>query len=329
LERITLSSFSNELSFSFSRLGTFESCKRKYYLNYYASRNGWLKRAPEHTKEIYFLKRLTGIYAWVGTLVHEEIARILHIFKKTKKILSPQKARDHMFDRMKSEWSESKDRVTSRIAKQFGLKEHEYGYDMSKDKRMSLRDRAFACLSNFYKSAAFEEIFDVPVEDWLYIDDNSFNKFPVLLSDGTQIQCFSIPDFAMRKPNGIVTIYDWKTGKPDGRYKTQAAMYSLYASEYWNVAPDMIETVLVYLKDNEETRGMVNQETIDDIKERINDGVCAMTDLLEDGDRYRNKAIKIVGTQSVDLDKFPLPETKSECFFCTFEKVCGIKSKQQ
>lgn len=260
---------------------------------------------------------------WIGSLVHDEISRILNIFKKTGRVLSPEKAREHMFDRMKSEWQESIRRVQTRIAKMFGLKEHEYGQKMDKAMRLKLRDKAFKCLNNFYE-IILDEILDNSVENWLYIDNGQFTKFLFELDDGTSINCFSIPDFAMRKSDKVI-IYDWKTGSPGDQYKTQAVMYSLYAKEFWSAAE--VETVLVYLASGSIKRCSVNDEDIRDVREQINNGVLEMTELLENKDRKANKAIKIAGTNSTDLDKFPLTDNTSHCFFCNFGRICGIQNR--
>ena len=50
----------NELRWSKSRGGIFHECRRKYYLRYYQTWEGWKRSAPEETRAAYrFSKMVT------------------------------------------------------------------------------------------------------------------------------------------------------------------------------------------------------------------------------------------------------------------------------
>ncbi|KPV58165.1 hypothetical protein QJ48_18160 [Paenibacillus sp. A3] len=58
-------------SWSLSRHNVFEECQRKYFYNYYASHNGWLKESPIENQVVYRLKQITNLYLIFGESVHE------------------------------------------------------------------------------------------------------------------------------------------------------------------------------------------------------------------------------------------------------------------
>ncbi len=62
---------------SWSRHRTLEGCPRRYWYQYYGSRNGWRAKEGHPAREIYRLKRLQGGRQWVGLRVHELAEDIL------------------------------------------------------------------------------------------------------------------------------------------------------------------------------------------------------------------------------------------------------------
>ena len=48
-----MTDFKNKFSWSISQDRTFQTCKRKYYLNRYGSWGGWDKNSDELTRKIY------------------------------------------------------------------------------------------------------------------------------------------------------------------------------------------------------------------------------------------------------------------------------------
>lgn len=319
--------FSNDISYSNSRNEKFRGkCLRQYYLHYYGSWNGWGRNASEIKKKTYFLKKLNNRYAWAGTLLHEAIAKMLKHFKDTGEIISPEDLKAQTYDKMKVQWNQSLERKNTKIAKQFGLREHEFNHRVSDDDWKKIRDRAFNGIDAFYQSELFDEIMDVPTKDWLYIDDDSFNTFTVQAA-GKKLKVFSIPDFAMRKPDGTVAIYDWKTGKPKKTHRGQLALYALYAVSFWDVKPEEVEIILFYSGVKKVERDTVTQEDINSASDDIKEFVKDISKKLVDGDIDKNVPLKIEGTDQDDLSIWPLTDNTGDCFFCDYESICGIRKK--
>ena len=82
-----MTDFKNKFSWSISQDRTFQTCKRKYYLNRYGSWGGWEKDADETTRKIYILKHQTTIPMLVGDVVHQTISKILDSCSTSIKIL--------------------------------------------------------------------------------------------------------------------------------------------------------------------------------------------------------------------------------------------------
>ena len=66
-----MATFKNEFSWSKTRDEIFKTCPRQYWFAYYGFWNGWLKDAPERTRQIYVLKNLKNRQTWAGEKIHQ------------------------------------------------------------------------------------------------------------------------------------------------------------------------------------------------------------------------------------------------------------------
>jgi hypothetical protein len=55
-----MADLANVFSWSRSRAGMFEDCRRRYYYHYYGAWGGWDSNAPPDIRRLYVLKQLTG-----------------------------------------------------------------------------------------------------------------------------------------------------------------------------------------------------------------------------------------------------------------------------
>ena len=312
----------NDLSFSFSRYSSFKSCPRQYYLNYYGGRNGWFKNSSPEAQAVYFLKKLTGIYAWAGNIAHEIIEFALKEYRDKGKLYTLDELTDMAYKKMKSQFLESQERVKRKAEgdfysyKMFGLMEHNYGQTIPRTRRESIWERVKKCLSNFFSSQIWEEIKSSDISQWKSIEEFSTYKIPV--NNDYSVKVFSVPDFAFMK-DGKVHIYDWKTGKPKDAYKTQLSLYAVYASKYWNVKPEDVVCKIFYLLSNEVHDVDVSEETIAGVTDTVKNGTLAMIEKLQNKDPVKNEALS--------KEDFPLTKDTSTCYFCQYSEVCGIKDK--
>ena len=71
-----MAELANVFSWSRSRGGMFEECRRRYYYHYYGAWGGWDPGAPDEVRRLYVLKQLTGRQGWAGRVVHEAVGLI-------------------------------------------------------------------------------------------------------------------------------------------------------------------------------------------------------------------------------------------------------------
>src|SRR5215475_10053588 len=56
----------NEFSWSRSRDGSFQECRRKYFYHYYGAWGGWDTTAAEDVRRLYILKQLASRQQWAS-----------------------------------------------------------------------------------------------------------------------------------------------------------------------------------------------------------------------------------------------------------------------
>src|SRR6476659_5684864 len=76
----------NEFSWSKSREGIFNECKRRFWFQYYGSWAGWEPEADARARDIYVLKQLRTRHIWIGNIVHEAIERSLKNMRASEKL---------------------------------------------------------------------------------------------------------------------------------------------------------------------------------------------------------------------------------------------------
>ena len=72
-----MADLANVFSWSRSRAGMFEDCRRRYYYHYYGAWGGWDSSAPPDVRRLYVLKQLTGRQGWAGRTVHSAVELVL------------------------------------------------------------------------------------------------------------------------------------------------------------------------------------------------------------------------------------------------------------
>ena len=153
-----MGSFKNTFSWSKSREGTFDECKRKYFLHYYGSWNGWDRSAPERTRNIYMLKQLQTRALWSGSVVHDHIKNLLFQLRNGSDCPSVDEAIDKTLALMRADFKSSREANYRKKPKTLGLFEHEYEINVAKEKWQENAEHVKNCLRTFYSSEALERI---------------------------------------------------------------------------------------------------------------------------------------------------------------------------
>lgn len=308
----------HELSWSTSRARTFDSCRRKYYHDYYLSWLGWGRNADPERRRAYLLKKMTRMPMFAGDIVHRAIAEW---FARRDQGLawSAEEAVAWAVGELRRGYKESRDGGwKARPAKSVRLAEHHYAEPRIDESDGSAGDygrryveRIQACIASFFEDPALGAVRDSEPADWLACEEMStFELFDT--------KVFAVPDFAYLDRAGDderVRIVDWKTGKPRDADRFQLEVYAFYARGRWNVDPENTTAVDVYLLDRSTSEVRVNGDVLEAALGRIEASLAEMKAVHFDADRS-------VG----DPEAFPMvdeSEAPRTCSSCNYRELCG------
>ncbi len=307
----------NRFTWSLSRDGSFRYCPRQYWWNYYGSWGGWKAEAPGEVRTAYVLKSLSNRWAWVGSLVHSAIEGLLRqaqaagadgLLAFERPAIGVDRELDALSERMRREWSESRDGEYWRNPKRHvGLIEHEYREAVPPEEWQAMHQRARAALRAFLESDAYQRIRRSSPTRWLPIEQLDSFDF-----EGTPV--WVVLDFALERPDGGIDIYDWKTGevKPESD-RTQLAIYAQYLHSARQIEPTHVSTHLVYLGQTaREFDFRVGEAELKEARGVMRASIAAMRTRLRDPER--NGAAR---------EDFPLTDDLERCRVCAFRRLCG------
>jgi hypothetical protein len=298
----------NEFSWSRTRDGVFQECRRRYYLHYYGSWGGWDVESDPRTRRLYVLKQLGTRQMWAGRVVHEAVERAL-LTLRDGFALSEASLIDHTVRQMREEWKGSRAGVYRQIPKRGGLFEHEYAVPIKDTEWQALRDHVMRCLRNFHRLPLLADIKATPTDRWVLIEDIRTFTF-----EATTI--YAAPDFGYwTAPAGETAarlqLVDWKTGGGGSDASVQLAAYALYALETLGVDPARTDLLEVNLREGKVTTHPCDVAAIDRVREHIRLSVRSMKAYLRDP--ARNLAVE---------DDFEKTEERRICRWCNFRGVC-------
>ena len=280
-------------SWSVSRHDTFQSCRRRYFLSYYAAVDD---------PEVHRLKRLSALPMWAGSVVHETIEAFL---KAHDAMPSPEEQEAIVRAAVHSDMLTAF-RQSEAGPEGFRLFEHEYGQPVDQEDKRIVVTTVMRSLRNFFKSPTLREAFAVGRQHWLTVEDLvSFHVGPT--------EVFLRMDLAYRDPQGQVVIVDWKTGRGEGRFsEVQLAGYALYAAEKgWVASADELQTELAYLAIPRYVRRRVDAQRLHHARAFIEKSAANMRALLVDPEGNLGR-----------LEDFPMIDRPRVCRRCNFRRLC-------
>ena len=276
-----------------SRHDTFETCRRRYFLSYYAAHDD---------PEIHRLKLLSALPLWAGSVVHETIEAFL---KSHDELPSPEEQEAIVRAAVHSDMLTAF-RQSEAGPEGFRLFEHEYGQPVNQEDKKIVVTTVMRSLRNFFKSPTLREAFAVGRERWLTVED--LVSFRV-----GETEVFLRMDLAYRDGQGQVVIVDWKTGRGEGRFsEVQLAGYALYAAERgWVGSADELRTELAYLAIPRYVRRRVDERRLRHARAFIEKSASRMRALLLDPEGNLGR-----------LEDFPMIDRPRLCRRCNFRRLC-------
>jgi len=199
----------NTFSWSFSRSRTFADCPRKYWFHYYGSWGGWEDDASSEARELYRLKKLTGLHLIAGDTVHRALERALQTLKRGANP-DPEALVAWCKSEMQRQYRESQQgRWREAPARFTRLSEHEYGPQPDREFLVRIAGKVGTSVRNFFVSAAFGMIRESDPEQWLpmeTLDTFDFEGTKVFAVPGDGLSHAPLDAFAvlLRHPLGIV-----------------------------------------------------------------------------------------------------------------------------
>ena len=303
-----MSDFKNEFSWSKSRADTFETCKRRYYLNYYGYWGGWERDSDR--RELYIMKKLRSIPMWVGSAVHDTIKWVLNAHQLG--FSHPlERALEKLSKDMHADWNGSlQGEYRSDPKHRPGLLEHYYQQPLSGMGLEDAFDQAAACLEVFYESSLFSRVLQGEPIEIMQVE-----KLDSIQVGG--IKAWVVADLIL-KWNGRTYIVDWKTGKQsfdeNGHNENlQLGIYAAYAAQKWNIPSEQIIVHLHNLKLGQHESNKVTPEQIKEVEAHIVQSASAMLDCLADPDENTARE-----------EDFPGIDRPAFCGYCNFQGVCEL-----
>jgi hypothetical protein len=294
----------NEFSWSRSRDGAFQECRRKYYYHYYGAWGGWDATAPEEIRRLYILKQLSSRQQWAGRVVHDSIELALHGLREGRTMPVEPFIAD-VVERMRGEWRSSRAGRYRDNPKTVALFEHEYRVELKPEAWQALSQNVATCLRNFFRLPLLAEVLKTSPEHWSIEHWSKVFDF-----EGTAV--WVAPDFGFWSAEGRLGLVDWKTGgAPGDGAAFQLGCYALYAREVLGVSPAQVDLYEVNLREPQITRHRWDDQRLGDVREQLRLSVRSMKAYLADPEA--NVAV---------ITDFERTEELRICRWCNFRAVC-------
>ncbi len=310
-----MAEITNDLTWSISRAGLFQSCQRAYYYRYYGYWGGWKFDADEKAKLLYVLRNVKPMILWAGTIVHETIKDALTRYAATGEVPTLPALQQHATELLRAGWLETINKEwQERPSKKTNLFELYYGdgenygecKKLPREQTDAIKERVMSALDAFSRSQVLKDILATSTKQWQPIDANLF----FMLDD---IKVWACPDFAYTDASSILHIIDWKTGKEHpAQLRLQLACYALYAIKTLNVPLENVAIHGVLLNDfGRRSDYQVDQALIDSVTSQIKVSFNAMKKKLKDAEK-----------NLAEEDDFPCNPSDFNCSTCPFLRVC-------
>lgn len=297
----------NEFSWSISRDVLFNRCLRAYYYHYYGSWNGWRPDAHPQVKELYVMKNLRSIRAWIGGVVHEVVEAVIRRMSEATQLAEDQAIRITR-ERARRDWQVSRTgQYRARPNRRCGLQEHYYALPITDESLEQALATMEACVRRFFGTGPYNRMLEAGPE--MIIE---FERLSNMYVSGCKV--WIGPDLVARDPDDGIVVVDWKTGvsAPTEQTQLQLAVYGLYVVQTYHSAPEELSGLEVSLRTGEECLYGLDSLTLERARRYIENSANRMQRILDD--REQNVA---------SIHQFPMTEDLDSCASCRFRRACG------
>ena len=292
------------LSWSVSRMRMLQECPRKYFYNYYAYHNGWLRDADRESKLIYRLKKLQSIDSLFGQFFHENVKDTVRCGKT--EIFVPDRFRRKLNRTIKTAYLESKNSMDDWVTHPGWycmISEVYYEGDIPQGKKNSIIDRVNVTSGNVSNCKSFRELTEEEVEIFELDELKSFEI--------NGLTAYVKIDALYRLANKVI-IVDWKTGRESLKDVDQLILYTWYAHKILGLKLTDIEARLEYISQNKLEVYNFGEEELELVDRR----------LVLDSKRINHYLIDSDKNQPLPKEKFYQVKCGTVCKYCNFREAC-------
>ena len=237
--------------------------------------------------------------------VHDSIKHTLKNLQRDISVLDVDEIVSITINQMREDFRSSREKRYLECPKTCALFEHEYDLHLADEQWKKTADDVEKCLRNFYSSEIFFTLKEIPLQNWLEVEDFSF-----FYLDERKI--WAVIDCSFRTDDGI-TIIDWKTGRGTSKnVSLQLSCYAMYGMEKWKLEPERIKLIEYNLFSDQGVEFNVTEGEITNTKTYIRGSMADMESLLLDVENNVPKEEKL----------FKKIERERICERCNFIKVC-------
>ena len=316
------------LSRSNTRMATLEHCERKYFLNYYTF--ALKKDNPELRAETLVLKWLKNIEMWTWEKSHFLLSDYLHALQQWE--INEDKIseiKENMRAEMKADFDYSKERDYSEredFFGKFGLVEHFYWENVD-DQLEPAIEKVLGNLDRFIESSWNEKIQDyLKSAKFVYIEHPRTPHFESMKVNVDRFQgmkdvaVLAGPDCWITFSDTDYLIIDWKSWKEELLDNVVSDQLKLYALKMllkkWLTSLDgvKIEAYEVYLNSMNSYWGIIKQEDVDNIIQKMQNDVEEQKQFLVDQNAWKNEPVELMMFRKTASDK--------KCEQCVFRSIC-------
>ncbi|NDJ35109.1 MAG: PD-(D/E)XK nuclease family protein [Chloroflexi bacterium] len=289
-------------SWSHSRHTLFATCRRRYYLHYYGSRR--IRETNSRVvRAIWWLKQITPMSAWIGTVVHEAAAAALRAVRDGMPVPDVRVLARERF----AAGLEASARGRKLDGRWLVLWPDAYGGSGTGSPEELLE----GLLDNLLASDTYKSLTNLPGGLFQEIDE-AFQSFELegIARLGT-VRTFAIPDVLILNDRTL-RIVDWKTGSttPDS-VRWQAGIYQLYAGLTYDLQEEEISVEIVDLTQGSSGEPAGGTPGFAETRAFIETSIAEMVDLMADVDYH-----------TVSIRDFPMTDDLTLCQTCNFKRAC-------
>lgn len=292
----------NQLSWSYSRHRLFNRCKRQYYLHYYGSRR--VRSANDIViSTVWWLKQLTSMRAWIGTIVHRAARRLVNGLTDLEKSLTPDELVQYAQALFDDGIQASQRGRKSDYSRWVLLSEDAYQqpYDLT-----HAREKLATLTTNLFDHPAYDLI---AKSQSIIENDSAFQSFKVDIAEVGEIAVYAVPDVLIVE-GGEAIIIDWKSSTPKHEdMQSQGSIYSFYTYHMHQFSDENIRAIFAILDEPAMLQAKIDSHSV--TRAMIADSVQQMSALFEDPH-----------FQTVSIKDFPMTDELTRCETCSFRRIC-------